>query len=288
MAYDFQSVDRVSNLDRETFLRKYYRPGIPVIITDYSKGWPALEKWNLNYFKELIGYRDVPLYDSSKADGSKKVNEPARVMPFGEYLDLIGEEPSDLRIFLFNIFKEKPELCNDFFKPNLTPDVLSRFPMMFFGGRGARVFLHYDIDLSHVYHTHFGGKKRVLLFDGRHSRHLYRLPFSVHNVEDINMEDPDFNKWPALKKVSGYRAELGHGETLFMPSGMWHYMNYLEAGFSLSLRSIDKKPITKLKGLMNLTLMRQIDNVGRRLRGADWIRFKENLAKKRAERKLLI
>lgn len=286
MAYNLQPVERVSGIDRQTFLKEYYRPGIPVVITDYSKGWPALQKWNYQYFKNLLGDHQVPLYDSSKADGAKKVNEPAHIMAFSDYLDLIEKEPSDLRIFLFNIFNERPELCRDFFKPALTPDVLTRFPMMFFGGRGSSVFLHYDMDLSHVYHTHFGREKRVLLFENKYSRNLYRLPFSVHNIEDIDMENPDFEKWPALKKVNGYRTILSHGDTLFMPSGMWHYMNYTQAGFSLSLRSVDTRLLTKLRGLLNLTVMRQIDNFGRKLRGADWIKFKENLAIRKAERGL--
>lgn len=276
----------MSGIDRETFLNKYYKPRVPVILEDYSKGWPAIKKWDYSYFKDLLGDTRVPLYDGSKADGTKKVNEPASIMPFGEYLDLIQNQPTDLRIFLFNIFKEKPELCNDFFKPELTPDVLSHYPMMFFGGMGSTVFLHFDIDMSHVYHTHFGGKKEALLFDHQDATLLYRLPFSVHNIEDIDIENPDLEQWPAMKKLNGYRAELGHGDTLFMPSGMWHHMKYVDAGFSLSLRSLDKSLLTKMQGFYNISILRQIDNIGRKIAGPKWITYKENAAIRKAEKAL--
>jgi hypothetical protein len=32
-------------LDPETFKKKFYEPGIPVVIKNFSKNWPAYTKW---------------------------------------------------------------------------------------------------------------------------------------------------------------------------------------------------------------------------------------------------
>ena len=94
---------------------------------------------------------------------------------------------------------------------------------MFFGGAGSRVFLHFDMDLSHVFITQFKGRKRVILFDNKYSEALYKLSFMVQRY--IDPEQPDYNKYPGLKNVEGYETILEDGETLFMPSGIWYYMN---------------------------------------------------------------
>jgi len=55
----------------------------------------------------------VPLYDNSKADPSKAINSSAAEIPFDDYMDLIMSQPTELRIFFFNIFKHAPELLKD-------------------------------------------------------------------------------------------------------------------------------------------------------------------------------
>ena len=53
--YELRKLERISGINRETFLKEYVKPGRPVIIEDYSKGWPALEKWNFEFFKSKAG-----------------------------------------------------------------------------------------------------------------------------------------------------------------------------------------------------------------------------------------
>ena len=47
------------------------------------------------------------------------VNGMRRVMKFGDYLSLIEKGPTDLRIFLFDIFKKIPELADDIRFPTI-------------------------------------------------------------------------------------------------------------------------------------------------------------------------
>ena len=45
----------VDSIDPAVFKKEFYEPGIPVIIKDLAKGWPAYSKWNWDYFKSLVG-----------------------------------------------------------------------------------------------------------------------------------------------------------------------------------------------------------------------------------------
>ena len=85
---------------------------------------------------------------------------------------------------------------------------LDKYPNMFFGGKGSVTFLHYDIDLAHIFHTHFNGRKRVILFDNKWSERLYCIPFATYALEDYDIEKPDFQKFPALDGVEGHQCDF--------------------------------------------------------------------------------
>ena len=284
MSIVLSPIDSVDEISREHFISNYLIPRKPLIIRKATKDWPALKKWTFDYLKETVGYQVVPLYDSSKADPSKPINASAAEMKFGDYIDLIQKEPTDLRIFLFDPIKHAPRLLDDYRAPeNLMNGFLDKYPNMFFGGAGSVTFLHYDIDLAHIFHTHFSGRKRVILFDQKWSERLYRIPFATYALEDYKIENPDFEKFPALNGIEGEEAYLEHGDTLFMPTGYWHWMKYLDGSFSISLRAWDKSWAIKAKSLYNLTIQRKFDNVMKKNFRQKYMGWKEELAVKRAE-----
>jgi len=287
MGFDLAPLDRVDAIDRETFHLKYLKPGKPCVLTGVSRAWPAYTRWTIEYFKQLAGDKPVPLYDGSKANASKKVNQPDRWMKFGEYLDLISAGPTEWRIFTFNIFKEIPELTRDYSAPELCGGFSDRYPLMFFGGAGSKVFLHFDIDVSNIFLTQFHGSKRVLLFGPEQTPRLYKLPLSFHGLEDIDWSNPDFDRFPALRGASGLTTVLKHGETLFMPSKWWHHMEYLEGGFAISLRAVPGPEVTRTAGwfcnaFWNLFVVRYADNFARKMVGQKWFDWKESEAVRRS------
>lgn len=252
-----------------------------------ARSWPAYEKWNLDYMKEVVGDVEVPLYDSSKADPAAPINSSAAKMKFSEYVDLIKETPTDLRIFLFDPIKSAPKLLQDYISPkSLMGGFLDKFPNMFFGGKGSVTFMHYDIDLAHIFHTHFNGRKHVLLFDNKWKDRLYKLPMATYALEDYDIANPDFEKFPALNGVEGIECFLEHGDTLFMPTGWWHWMKYLDGSFSISQRAWDKSLVVKAKSLWNLTVQRKVDDLLKRKYKTKYMDWKERKAKENADRAL--
>jgi hypothetical protein len=287
MSLSLTQIDRVDNICKEDFINKYLKPRKPLIIRKATQNWPALQKWTFDYLKETVGDQIVPLYDSSKADPSKPINASAAEMKFGDYIDLIQTKPTDLRIFLFDPIKHAPKLLDDYRSPtDLMGGFLDKYPNMFFGGKGSVTFLHYDIDLAHIFHTHFNGRKHVILFDNKWSERLYKIPFATYALEDYDIENPDFTKFPALDGVEGQEAVLEHGDTLFMPTGFWHWMKYLDGSFSISLRAWDSSWGIKAKSLYNLTVQRKFDDIMKKNFKTGYMDWKEKLAVKRADKAL--
>jgi hypothetical protein len=156
-------VDRVGSISVEEFQQRYYGTMTPLVITDLAKEWPAYHKWNWQYFKDIVGQKRVALYNNVKSDAYTPINTADDYKTFGEYVDMISRGPAGWRIFLFNIFEHAPELTQDFTWPDhLMKGFVKKFPMLFTGGASSITHMHFDIDLSHILHTQFVGRKKVV------------------------------------------------------------------------------------------------------------------------------
>ncbi|MBE9585667.1 cupin-like domain-containing protein [Mucilaginibacter sp. JRF] len=287
MGFKLSGVDTVENISAADFKKNYLDARRPLVIKGLTKSWPAREKWTAEYMKEIVGDKSVPLYDNSKADPAKPINTSAAVMPFNEYIDLIKSQPTELRIFFFNIFKHAPQLLDDIVLPKeLMGGFIESMPAMFFGGSNSVTFLHYDIDLPHIFHTHFGGRKHVILFENKWKERLYCLPNATYALEDYDVADPDISKFPALDGVEGQEVFLEHGDTLFMPTGYWHWMKYLDGSFSLSLRAWDASLSRKAASVYNLAVKGGLDSVLKMAFKEKYAKYREGVAIKRAEKAL--
>lgn len=280
-----QQIPRVEKISRSEFVRQYVQPQKPVVIEKLIEDWPAYKKWDLDYIDKIAGNKTVPLYDDRPITSDYKFNEAHAEMKMSDYIQLLKSEPTNYRIFLYHLMKEVPKLQEDFRFPNVGLRFIKQLPMLFFGGENSQVFMHYDIDYANILHFHFNGKKQCILFPPSESKHLYKVPHSLISREDINFNDPNFDKFPALKNAQGYITELNHGETLYMPEGYWHHMTYLTAGFSMSLRATPRTLTHFSKAVYNLVFMRHFDNYMRKWRGQKWIDYKNDAAMKRTHKK---
>ena len=211
-----------------------------------QKSGQLIKSGHWDYFKEIVGDKQVGIYNNIKSDAYTPVNKADDYVSFGEYIDMVKNGPAEWRIFLFNIFSHAPELTEDFIWPeNLMKGFVKRAPMLFVGGSTSITHMHFDIDMSHILHTQFAGRKKVLLFPYEEQHKLYRKPFEVLSLADFSNYDkgngkPDYEKFPAMKLANGYEVTLEHGDTLFMPAGFWHHMEYIDSGFAMSLRAVQR------------------------------------------------
>lgn len=281
----------VDSIGPEVFRREFYDPSIPVVIKNLAKNWPAYQKWNWDYFKKLVGNQQVGIYNNIKSDAYTPINTADDYTSFGEYIDMVRSGPAEWRIFLFNIFDHAPEITKDFSWPeHLMKGFVKKYPMLFVGGQGSITHMHFDIDMSHILHTQFCGRKRVLLFPFQEQHKLYRKPWEVLSLVDFShYSNPDtskvdYNAFPAVKHAVGYDLVLEPGDTLFMPAGYWHHMEYIESGFAMSLRAMQPSISGKLRGVWNLFGMRSIDTVLKKTAPHWWYNYKKEKIFEAAEK----
>ena len=283
---ELKQIQRVQTISKKDFIENYVKPQRPLVIENLTENWDAHSKWSLDYIAEIAGEKIVPLYDDRPVDYKDGFNEPHAKMKMSAYIELLKKEPTNYRIFLYNLMKQVPSLQNDFEWPDIGLKLVKQLPMLFFGGENSKVFMHFDIDYSNILHFHFHGKKQCIILDQSQSKYMYKVPHSLISREDIDFDNPDYDKWPALRNAKGYIAHLEHGETLYMPEGYWHYMKYITPGFSMSLRSFPRKPSNLAKAAYNVLIMRHFDNVMRKWKGQRWIDFKNEQAVVKTHRSL--
>jgi hypothetical protein len=289
-----QPLDTFESLSAKEFQQDYFLPLKPVIIKSLSKNWPAYTKWNWNFLKQAAGHYKVGIYNNVKSNARTPINKADDYKTFGEYIDMIANGPAQWRLFLFNIFDHCPQLINDFSWPEeYATGFVKKYPMLFAGGAGSVTHMHFDIDLSNIFHTQFVGRKRVLLFPYQEQYKLYRKPFEVLSLADFSNYsagngNPDYQQFPAIKSATGYQAIMEHGDTLFMPAGYWHHMEYVESGFAMSLRALQPGMLAKLKGAWNLFGMRSIDTALKKTVPEWWFTYKKRKAFQKAAKVLAV
>ncbi|MGR8935808.1 MAG: cupin-like domain-containing protein [Gammaproteobacteria bacterium] len=278
---------RVAALTKEVFLRDYKARETPVVIEQLTASWPARQKWSLDYLCEVAGDNTVPLYGGGdRAKGKRHQHAAVAAMKLRDYIESLKQGENKLRMFFYNIPQYAPKLTEDFTFPDIGLKLFSKLPVLFFGGKGAKVQMHFDIDLADILLCHFGGKKRVYLFAPEQKKYLYHVPFSFSGLFDIDIEHPDYERFPALHYLQGSVAELEHGDVLYIPPGYWHYIVYEDIGFSMALRAFPRRPIIFVQMLRNLVVIRTVEGVMRKFVGQPWNDRNERLAVLNTHRKL--
>lgn len=285
MPIDFsEKVDEVDEISFEEFQEKYFIPQKPVKIKKLMQESPAYSKWDFDFFKDKLGHVKVGVFDDGVDILDRPNNIPRDHMSFGEYIDLIHQGPCSIRLFAFNIFKAAPELKKDIIIPSIARKVVPMTQLAFFGGEGSITRIHRDADNSNLFLTEFSGEKFIVLFDSKYDDLLYRYPYTIHSGIDI--ENPDYEKYPGLHQVKGSHLVLKKGETLFMPAKYWHYIRYMSPGIGLNFRTLGSVSNTA-KGLTHITLTMQFDHLMRVTFGDKWFQYKTNAAQHAAQKELM-
>ena len=271
-------VETLDNTTPHTFLKQYKNPELPVVMKNLTKNWRAKELWSLEYFESLAGDKEVKLYGTKSSRDKKMLYDAQTTMPIKEYFNLLRNGENDLRMFFFEILKEIPSLKDDFTFPEIGLKFFKKLPTMFFGGKGATVQMHFDIDYADIFLCHFGGNKKVMLFSPEQTAHMYHVPYSFSSLYGVDYVKPDYDKYPALKELTGYETVLKHGDVLYIPPGWWHYIEYEEIGYSMALRALPRRPKNVIKMLKNVFWIRNVESFMRKRFAERWTDRNEKLA----------
>ncbi len=279
--------DSIETLDFVKISKDYFKTNFiaknrPAIIKGLLDNAIAGKSWSLSNLKSRLGEFSIKVFNINEKNGTSYLL-PKHKIKLIEMFNLIEtNSTSDYRMFVNPIMKKDKKLqielpCPVFFKCRFQLSSL-----LFIGGKGCVVPLHFDFMKDDGLLVQFYGRKDVILVHQNQSDFLYRLPLNTTSM--ANLFEPDYKMYPALRKVEGTKITLHHGDTLFIPSGYWHQIKYVDASMSVAFRKWDPNPSKTYILALHRLIQISFDKTVNFMLPKKWLYFKEHLAKRRAEK----
>lgn len=229
-------VPRIAAPDRETFERSYLHAGTPVIMTGLMDSWPALSQWNSEYLEKVAGSTPISV---AVTRGNVFRLDPKvweyREMALREFLALRREGAAGVNYYMQeNDLRNFGALGKDIPWPPICDRKTLRSVTLSFGPTGAVTPLHYDFfdNCAGV----ITGRKRFIVFPPSEIPKMgFNSPFSsMPHISQVDLTQPDYERFPQLKNVSAYEAALGPGDVLFVPVHWSHQVFTDEESLSVN------------------------------------------------------
>lgn len=230
-------IPRRRRLPREDFLRDHYSAGRPVIINGMMDDWPAMSKWNLDYFQTRFGERMVQVQFGRNSDASYEINKTAhrKTMAFGDFVRLVRAARHE-NDFYMTAYNEGPnrqalaELWDDIVQvPEYLTGAGPSQGFLWLGPAGTITPFHHDLTNNFV--AQVIGRKRVLVIPACEIAHVYNVE---HCFSQIDGRHIDFDRYPLMRDVRVLECTLNPGEMLFLPVGCWHFVEALDVSVTVS------------------------------------------------------
>lgn len=245
-----------------SFYRDYVAPNKPVIIHKAFDQWPALEKWNSNYFRETIGDLTVSVavtpngYADAITNG-KFVMPLERQMKMSEFLDIMDSPEKYNGVFYIqkqnsNLTEEFSVIISDVEKDislgteafGKTPDAVN----FWMGDSRAVTSMHRD-HYENLYCVVSGWKKFTLIpptdlpfvpYETYHAANYHQTEEGEYVIKDdpetgkvpwvaVDAINPDLKTYPEFGKTTPIQVTVNKGEMLYLPSLWFHHVQQSHA-----------------------------------------------------------
>lgn len=218
--------------------RDWVRSARPVVLTDMASEWPALARWSFASLAE--DHRDARVI-VARTRGGAVITDPSRGVlgdptTLGGFLASIGAGGSvdSVGYLMVRLDELPPALQREAPLPVYCERAGWRSSKLWISAPGTTSALHFD--LADNLHTVIAGRKRFLLYSPADSACVYPrgLWSSIPNGARVDPEAPDHARFPRLARARPLIAELGPGDTLYIPRGFWHHVRSIEASISVN------------------------------------------------------
>jgi hypothetical protein len=232
-------IERRHKLSRAEFLDQYYSTNRAVILTGMMDDWPALRKWNLDYFAETFGDRAIEVQFGRTAGENYEIEceKYTRTVRMADFVAMVRhtENTNDFYLTANNNSRNKsvlPELWEDIvqvpeYLDNQSQGRLSGFFWM--GPAGTITPFHHD--LTNNFMAQVIGRKRVKLAPS------WDVPLMSNHIHCFSKCDgrlmpptPD----AAFDEPQIHECVLERGEILFLPVGCMHFVEGIDISVTVS------------------------------------------------------
>ncbi|XP_044159758.1 bifunctional peptidase and arginyl-hydroxylase JMJD5 [Bufo gargarizans] len=220
----------------EHFRHNYLIPQKAVILEGAIDHWPCMKKWSVAYLQKVAGCRTVPVELGSRYTDAEWSQS---LMTVNEFINnYILDQPAR-RGYLaqHQLFEQIRELKEDIGIPDYCclgegdeDDITIN---AWFGPAGTVSPLHQDPQQNFL--AQIVGRKYLRLYSVRETERLY--PFDstlLHNTSQVDIENPDTDRFPDFAQAVYQECILCPGQILFIPVKWWHYVKALDISFSVS------------------------------------------------------
>jgi hypothetical protein len=231
------AIERRHRLSRAEFLEKYYSTNRPVIITGMMYDWPAMQKWNLDYFTQHFGDREVSVQFGRTASDNYEIEREKyqTKLKFGEFVTKVRTAgvTNDFYMTANNNSENKKELAGLWKDIVQIPEYLDgRDPLNGFFWMGpAGTITPFHHDLTNNFMAQVIGRKRVKLVPSWDIP-LMQNHYHVYSRVDGRITPP--RPQPQFGEAQIIEFILNPGEVLFLPIGCMHFVEGLDISVTVS------------------------------------------------------
>lgn len=235
-------IEKRRGVSRDEFLDRYVRGCRPVVLTDVAEDWPAMARWSPADLRARFGHLDVDVQVGRNADAlfEQHKGRLRQRMTVAAFVDLVtgGGATNDHYLTANDEMLRRPEfmpLLQDIgsMPPICDPALLHTAASFWFGPAGTRTPLHHDTLM--LFHTQVVGRKRWRFVSPLQTPLLYNR-MGVYSP--IDLDEPDYDRYPRLREAVVLETVLDPGDTLFLPLGWWHQVSALELSMSFSYTNL--------------------------------------------------
>ena len=228
----------------DMFIRDYYSKHLPVVLTGGVDNWPALDKWNPEYFLDLYGDKDIevqfdreqdPLYERNAGKHKKRMSMREFV---GMVLDngdsnnyyMTANNTKNSMSSIASLFEDIDDFGDGYRKKS--EGKIDAF--LWFGPKGTFTPIHHDLTNNMLVQIY--GRKKVTLIPAWQVPWLYNDK-GVYSAATFPEFDED--RHSLMKNVTPMEVTIGPGESLFIPIGWWHCVESLDVSISVSFTNFE-------------------------------------------------
>jgi Family of unknown function (DUF6065)/Cupin-like domain len=229
-------IERRHKLSRDEFLREYYSTNRPVIITGMMDDWPAMRKWDLDYFGERFGDRVVEV-QMGRTQGANYETEREKYIHkirFGDFVEKVrtAGQTNDFYLTANNSSANRhilTELWDDIVQIPEYLRVDQPGGFFWFGPAGTITPFHHD--LTNNFMAQVIGRKRIKIAP---SWDLPAMRNYLHCFSQVDGRVAPPAPNPGLDEPQILDFILNSGEVLFLPIGCFHYVEGVDISVTVS------------------------------------------------------
>jgi hypothetical protein len=231
-----EPVARARGMSPRRFRVEHVLRARPVLLEGSVAHWPALSRWTSDELARRLGDAKITgyrLHDGDVVlDGERGLVEAK--LGVRDYARAVAAGTSPAHRVRSRLSSELPSLLDDLETPAYCRHGMPVEVNLWWAGAATRTHLHFDT--PHNVLAQVRGSKRFVLFPARDRRLLSprRLGAAAGQFSKLDLRGIDLERHPELRRAHPIEGVLHPGDALFIPSGVWHYLEGDDETMSVS------------------------------------------------------